>query len=1064
MKESLETVGNTDQNGPIVSALIKVLGLFGIEKSNANIRILHQNSLDEEIGSLLDEYDNKIEEWKNNFIAVYFNFQKDKWSRDTHRFWCGFFERLGIGYYSGNNVIHLIKQIKSHRTSTKTTWHLKLFKCIRNQKYNSKSLSSENVVEMINNQDYTLSTVSHTGNRKVPDHQKLSYLITALRESILWGFESTKRFSFLIIDDRAYGYKPTKEKSKVANLNEDDSNDKIIIDIIKLIKIYKGIPINWYLLNGNGDSTFQNAFANLPDEKQSINKYLSKITLKNNGALFSVKKEHNLNKFTDFHFLLVDLYFADSQKMEGLELVSKLQHKNEEKTRRDVLTFEKPEKGKKGKKSKDCLIPEILAYTISDDVETIQMAQRMGAAGYVHKENPEGLALAIVRAGPPLALKDATRLDFLSSNNFPCITSLPRQITKHLFDSKISVPNADDRVEKTDDLVWIRSIPKADNHVHFGTAIPLEWCYILSLISLYHWNNHWVNQGKRSYKKYKEIITKTTECVSRIIEKTINLDSSIEGSEFRRKFLHFFSKEYNTAEVIFLKDVINYLVSISDDLLNDKQIACLINVLLGNLLYGNKGKKSWKGLYVTAKERVDDVKEIIEEVERIEKGEKSEKNIYLHNLMCFRDCKHLINNIELPRFHLFQKSILQLINIDYETDVTKIDFDPLSEMLSIGKADKPYGLECYLASTCLVGSSLLQFADTVLLASMSIPEWAAAKKAKKNNDTAKPSKRNHKEEVTDNVIHLELRTTPQGFLNPYDFEKSNGTLASKLICVGLEYGIKKLLKTPSPVTANLLISIKRDRDREDIIPCINTAVDLRDEYLNYIKDNKISEAKGFMIPHVSGLDVAGIERNNLPAELYPFYKEAFERCLLSTIHAGETESAQSVKDAIFMLNASRIGHGLSIQQDEELKRLIAERRICVELCPKSNQFTNGFKVFREEANGDKDSIRQKEYVYNNDDIRGKMLISINTDNPTISHKASHCESFAYPLSEEFIWLSGMINSEKQIPLSRLEVLSLIYNGFVSMFAPEQAKKSIISQADQEVLSILAAEYLDIGKV
>ena len=294
-------------------------------------------------------------------------------------------------------------------------------------------------------------------------------------------------------------------------------------------------------------------------------------------------------------------------------------------------------------------------------------------------------------------------------------------------------------------------------------------------------------------------------------------------------------------------------------------------------------------------------------------------------------------------------------------------------------------------------------------------------------------------------------------------EQSNSTLATKLICVGLEFGIKKLLKTPDAVTANLLISIKRDRDRKDIIPCINTAVDMRDEYLKYIEDNKISEAEGFMIPHVSGLDVAGIERNNLPAELHPFYKEAFERCLLSTIHAGETERAQSVKDAIFMLNASRIGHGLSIEQDEELRRLIAERRICVELCPKSNQFTNGFRVFRDGANDNKDSASQKEYVYNNDDIRGKMLLSINTDNPTISHKASNCESFAYPLSEEFIWLSGMINNKKQIPLSRLEVLSIIYNGFVSMFAPEQAKKSIISLADQEVLLILAAEYLDIGK-
>lgn len=436
----------------------------------------------------------------------------------------------------------------------------------------------------------------------------------------------------------------------------------------------------------------------------------------------------------------------------------------------------------------------------------------------------------------------------------------------------------------------------------------------------------------------------------------------------------------------------------------------------------------------------------------------------VYNLKLYRDCRYLIENISLLKEgELKIPSVFTSIN-DFAKNF-KIDFDPLSEMLSPGEADNPYGLERYLASTDLVGSSLLQFADTVLLASMSIPEWAAAKKVKEKNVGDKSSQENSSEkEISDNVIHLELRTTPQGFLNPLDLKNPNSTLAGKLICVGLEFGIKKLLKTPSVVSANLLISIKRDRDRKDIITCINTAVDMRDEYLNYVENNNISEAEGFMIPNVIGLDVAGIERNNLPAELLPFYKEAFERCLLSTIHAGETERAQSVKDAIFMLNASRIGHGLSIKHDDELKRLIAERRICVELCPKSNQFTNGIRVFREETKDNKDkSANQDEYVYNNDDFRGKMLLSINTDNPTISHKASNCESFAYPLSEEFKWLSRMINDKEQILLSRLEVLSLIYNGFISMFAPEQAKKSIMSFADQEVLSLLAEEYLDIGK-
>ncbi len=1088
MSENTENVDTADPNASIAEALKSVLGLFDIKK---DIDILHQNSLDDDIGSLVDKYKNNGGKDKNNFIIVYFDSRKDKWVRDTHRFWHSYFEYLGIGYYAGNNVIQLVNQLNKSQSSINpckfTERHFnylnQIFKSIK-----KRAKSTADKVRMINNPDYSINKVKHGNKKKDKVEIKLSYIISALRESLLWGFKKQnigRRYNILIIDDIQFG--------KEGNVTE---------DVKILFNICRKLEINCYTLfrPSINEKDFNVAIYNVLNDKDA-QKYFKKVALCNYTPSIVVLDKHEKEYFRcimNFDYLLVDIWHDESNAMGGLKLISAFQHKIEEDARKRVLTFkyEKEEaidiqhkikervekdvllhKGKitkekelisklqngieeeftfhnsdKQKKEDKSVVPEIFAYTFIDDAETIQMARRMGASGYVNKNCSEGIALSIVRAGPPLESKDATRLDYLITNNFPCIASLPRQIVKHLFDSKIAVPNTDGQVKKSDDLVWIRSIPKADNHVHFGTAIPLQWCYILSLISLFHWNNYWEKHGKEKYKKYKDKVTEITDGISRIIQNTLtpSEDNKIALKEvgFRRRFLHFFSKEYNTAEVVFLKDVINYLVSISDDILNDKQIACLINVLIGCIKFD---EIKWRELYKEASDRINDLKE------ETENGSTEIRNIKL-----FRDCAHFIKNISLPKVDELKIAAVYTV-INRCAKIFEADFDPLSEMLSIGEADRPYGLERYLASTSLVGSSLLQFADTVLLASMSIPEWAAAKKAKNNDDTKKHPKGNKNEGNSDNVIHLELRTTPQGFLNPYDSEKSNSTLASKLICVGLEFGIKKLLKTPDPVTANLLISIKRDRDRKDIIPCINTAVDLRDEYLKYIKDNNISEAEGYMIPHVSGLDVAGIERNNLPAELHPFYKEAFERCLLSTIHAGETERAQSVKDAIFMLNASRIGHGLSIQQDEDLKQLISERRICVELCPRSNQFTNGFKVFLKEATGDKDGIHQNEYVYNHDDFRGKMLLSINTDNPTISHKTSDRESFAYPLSEEFIWLSGMINDKKQIPLSRLEVLSLIYNGFVSMFAPEQAKKSIISFADQEVLSILAAEYLDIGK-
>ncbi len=969
---------------------------------------------------------------------------------DAGHFWFEFFKNLGIDY-AGSNTISLVKQLKASKKTK--LWSINLFKLLQKE-YKGNTNEVVKIIDEFNKLNHSHN--HEQTHEKVKNNERLKTYLTSLKDSILWKFNAKESFRVLIIDDLLYKLKNDKDSSSQKEDEKKTEVKTIKRDVLKLLRFCSSLSIECYIVNYTDEGDFNkfNEVVNALIERKDVSKHIKKIKLKNKTIYITMQKEIVFNGFMDFDYLLVDIWFSDQNAMNGLDVIARLHHKNEKNVREKILTFKKEDEKENHIKENTSVIPEILAYTILEDSETIQMVRRMGASGYVNKNFPEGLALAIVRAGAPLELKDATRFDFLSTNNFPCIASIPHQIAKHLFHSEISFPNEDGRVEETDDLKWIRSIPKADNHVHFGTAIPPEWCYILSLISLYHWNHYWEKQGKEKYKKYEDKITEITGRIEIIIKNTLNTSESPEiplnPADFRRRFLHFFSKEYQCAEVVFLKDVVNYLVSISDKMLNDKQIACLVNVLIGSIKYNEEG---WQQLY----------KEACKRIERL-KDEARSDSTEIHNIKLFRDCSHFINNISLPEVdELKIPAVFTAINKHAKN--FKIDFDPLSEMLSTGTAGYPYGLERYLASTVLVGSSLLQFADTVLLASMSIPEWAAGQKRNENDNKKGVQK---EKEVSDNVIHLELRTTPQGFLNPYASEKSNGALAGKLICVGLEYSIKNLCKSPNVVTANLLISIKRDRDRKEIVPCINTAVDMRDEYLAYIKHIGISESEGFMIPHVSGLDVAGIERNNLPAELHPFYKEAFERCLLSTIHAGETERAQSVKDAIFMLNASRVGHGLSIKHDEELKRLIAERRICVELCPKSNQFTNGFKVFRAEKKVTEDESKnitknQEEYVYNDNDFRGKLLLTINTDNPTISHKASSYNSFAYPLSEEFIWLSGMIKDKERIPLSRLEVLSLIYNGFLSMFAPEQAKKSIISYADQEVLSLLAAEYLDIGK-
>lgn len=70
------------------------------------------------------------------------------------------------------------------------------------------------------------------------------------------------------------------------------------------------------------------------------------------------------------------------------------------------------------------------------------------------------------------------------------------------------------------------------------------------------------------------------------------------------------------------------------------------------------------------------------------------------------------------------------------------------------------------------------------------------------------------------------------------------------------------------------------------------------------------------------------------------YAEHFARAkaigLPAVPHAGETEGADSVRQAVEVLGAVRIGHGVRCLEDPSLVDLLVERGIMLEVCPTSN--------------------------------------------------------------------------------------------------------------------------------
>lgn len=71
----------------------------------------------------------------------------------------------------------------------------------------------------------------------------------------------------------------------------------------------------------------------------------------------------------------------------------------------------------------------------------------------------------------------------------------------------------------------------------------------------------------------------------------------------------------------------------------------------------------------------------------------------------------------------------------------------------------------------------------------------------------------------------------------------------------------------------------------------------------------------------------------------PYFAAARAEGLRSAPHSGETTGPQSVWDAIELLGAERIGHGISAAQDPALMDLLRERSIALEVCPTSNVCT-----------------------------------------------------------------------------------------------------------------------------
>ena len=91
---------------------------------------------------------------------------------------------------------------------------------------------------------------------------------------------------------------------------------------------------------------------------------------------------------------------------------------------------------------------------------------------------------------------------------------------------------------------------------------------------------------------------------------------------------------------------------------------------------------------------------------------------------------------------------------------------------------------------------------------------------------------------------------------------------------------------------------------------------------------------------VVGFDLAGGELGNPARAHAAAFAYAREHDLAVHVHAGEGDGAESVREAVHVCGAHRIGHATRLIEDESLTQYVNDRRIALEICLTSNVQTH----------------------------------------------------------------------------------------------------------------------------
>jgi adenosine deaminase len=175
-------------------------------------------------------------------------------------------------------------------------------------------------------------------------------------------------------------------------------------------------------------------------------------------------------------------------------------------------------------------------------------------------------------------------------------------------------------------------------------------------------------------------------------------------------------------------------------------------------------------------------------------------------------------------------------------------------------------------------------------------------------------------------------------------------------------------------------------------------------------------------PRIVAFGIGGDELAGPTRDFQSVYKRAAYCGFHRLIHAGEVGGPEKIREAVELLGAERIGHGIAAIHDPGLMDLLAERRITLEVCPVSNLRTG---ALAKQLGSESASLQQHPLPQL---LRHGIPVVLSTDDPSMFHTS---------LSEEY-------RHAQKMGLSERELKEVVANSFTFSFLSESDRAHIPS--------------------